>query len=40
VLVKTAGIPVAEIAARFGNARSTLYRVLNQPPLTLPALPK
>jgi DNA invertase Pin-like site-specific DNA recombinase len=28
-LLKTAEIPVAEIAARFGVARSTLYRTLN-----------
>jgi DNA invertase Pin-like site-specific DNA recombinase len=29
--LKTAGIPVAEIAARFGIARSTLYRALLKP---------
>jgi transposase-like protein len=27
-LLKTADIPVAEIAARFGVARSTLYRTI------------
>ncbi len=31
-LLKTADIPVAEIAARFGIARSTLYRALLKPP--------
>jgi DNA invertase Pin-like site-specific DNA recombinase len=30
--LKTAGIPVTEIATRFGIARSTLYRVVNSPP--------
>jgi DNA invertase Pin-like site-specific DNA recombinase len=30
-LLKTADIPVAEIAARFGIARSTLYRVVSSP---------
>ena len=30
-LLKTAGIPVAEIAARFGIARSTLYRAVLNP---------
>src|SRR5258708_40238396 len=30
-LLKTAEIPVAEIAARFGIARSTLYRALLKP---------
>jgi DNA invertase Pin-like site-specific DNA recombinase len=28
-LLKTAEVPVAEIAARFGIARSTLYRNIN-----------
>jgi transcriptional regulator with XRE-family HTH domain len=31
-LLKTADIPVAEIAARFGVARSTLNELLNFPP--------
>ena len=30
-LLKTADIPVAEIAARFGVARSTLYRAVLNP---------
>jgi DNA invertase Pin-like site-specific DNA recombinase len=30
-LLKTADIPVAEIAQRFGIARSTLYRVIIKP---------
>ncbi len=30
-LLKTADIPVAEIAARFGVARSTLYRTVKRP---------
>ena len=30
-LLKTADIPVAEIAARFGIARSTLYRTVRKP---------
>ena len=30
-LLKTADIPVAEIAARFGIARSTLYQVVSSP---------
>jgi transcriptional regulator of acetoin/glycerol metabolism len=30
-LLKTADIPVSEIAARFGIARSTLYRVVSSP---------
>jgi DNA invertase Pin-like site-specific DNA recombinase len=30
-LLKTADIPVAEIAARFGIARSTLYRTILKP---------
>jgi DNA invertase Pin-like site-specific DNA recombinase len=30
-LLKTAAVPVAEIAARFGIARSTLYRAVLKP---------
>jgi DNA invertase Pin-like site-specific DNA recombinase len=30
-LLKTAEIPVAEVAARFGIARSTLYRAILEP---------
>ena len=30
-LLKTADIPVSEIAARFGIARSTLYRTVSKP---------
>jgi len=30
-LLKTADIPVSEIAARFGIAWSTLYRVVSSP---------
>jgi DNA-binding MarR family transcriptional regulator len=30
-LLKTADMPVAEIAARFGIARSTLYRTILKP---------